>query len=288
MGRRVTASLVVLTDLLDLEQILTRELVDQRRLTYARRSKEGNRRTALQLSQQRVNTVAIERTHRIDVDTRSDGSHFLEGRGDVIALVRLRQDDNGDRSALPRKREEPLDAPQVQISVQAGEDEDLRLADGEHRVADPVALGDRPAPRIVLAEHAAGVGGALKLIGDPDQHGPVETGGVFRTIVAAQGDRLVQLVENNRQIDEGDRTFLVRSQGQFANLEEIRNLRTDINNFGGNGIVVERGLLRFVYDRDETFQLLLTFALVLMLEDLIRMTWGTAPVSTGETNSSAP
>ncbi|HEX9420823.1 MAG TPA: branched-chain amino acid ABC transporter permease, partial [Methylomirabilota bacterium] len=34
-------------------------------------------------------------------------------------------------------------------------------------------------------------------------------------------------------------------------------------------------------DRDETFQLLLTFALVLMLEDLIRMTWGTAPVSTG-------
>src|SRR5437879_7390504 len=29
------------------------------------------------------------------------------------------------------------------------------------------------------------------------------------------------------------------------------------------GIVVERGLLRFVYDRDETFQLLLTFDLVL-------------------------
>jgi branched-chain amino acid transport system permease protein len=46
------------------------------------------------------------------------------------------------------------------------------------------------------------------------------------------------------------------------------------------GVVVERGLLRFVYDRDETFQLLLTFALVLMLEDAIRLTWGTAPRST--------
>ncbi len=46
------------------------------------------------------------------------------------------------------------------------------------------------------------------------------------------------------------------------------------------GVVVERGLLRFVYDRDETFQLLLTFALVLMMEDVIRMTWGTAPRST--------
>jgi branched-chain amino acid transport system permease protein len=50
---------------------------------------------------------------------------------------------------------------------------------------------------------------------------------------------------------------------------------------GSVGWVVERGLLRFVYDRDETFQLLLTFALVLMMEDLIRMTWGTAPQSTG-------
>ena len=47
------------------------------------------------------------------------------------------------------------------------------------------------------------------------------------------------------------------------------------------GAVVERGLLRFVYERDETFQLLLTFAVVLMMEDLIRMTWGTAPQSTG-------
>jgi branched-chain amino acid transport system permease protein len=46
------------------------------------------------------------------------------------------------------------------------------------------------------------------------------------------------------------------------------------------GLVVERGLLRFVYDRDETFQLLLTFALVLVMEDVIRMTWGTAPRST--------
>jgi branched-chain amino acid transport system permease protein len=49
---------------------------------------------------------------------------------------------------------------------------------------------------------------------------------------------------------------------------------------GAVGVVLERGLLRFVYDRDETFQLLLTFAVVLMMEDLIRMTWGTAPMST--------
>lgn len=46
------------------------------------------------------------------------------------------------------------------------------------------------------------------------------------------------------------------------------------------GPVIE-WLLRFVYDRDEAFQLLLTFAVVLMLEDIIRIIWGTAPFSTG-------
>lgn len=45
------------------------------------------------------------------------------------------------------------------------------------------------------------------------------------------------------------------------------------------GPVVERGLLRFVYDRDESFQLLLTFSVVLMFEDVIRFFWGTYPRS---------
>jgi len=40
------------------------------------------------------------------------------------------------------------------------------------------------------------------------------------------------------------------------------------------GPLVER-LLRTIYDRDESFQILLTFALVLMFEDLFRFVWGT-------------
>ena len=46
------------------------------------------------------------------------------------------------------------------------------------------------------------------------------------------------------------------------------------------GPVIER-LLRTIYDRDESFQLLLTFALVLMFEDVIRFVWGTAPHQLG-------
>src|SRR5260221_1468434 len=42
------------------------------------------------------------------------------------------------------------------------------------------------------------------------------------------------------------------------------------------GVPVER-LLRFVYDRDESFQLLLTFALVLMFQDVFRFIWGPNP-----------
>ena len=46
------------------------------------------------------------------------------------------------------------------------------------------------------------------------------------------------------------------------------------------GPIIERGLLRFVYDRDEHLQLLLTFAIVLIIEDVIKLIWGTYPRST--------
>lgn len=46
------------------------------------------------------------------------------------------------------------------------------------------------------------------------------------------------------------------------------------------GLLVER-LLRAVAGRDEVFQLLLTFAVVLVFEDVTRLLWGPAPRSTG-------
>src|SRR3989440_8680370 len=44
------------------------------------------------------------------------------------------------------------------------------------------------------------------------------------------------------------------------------------------GLPIER-LLRSVYTRDESFQLLLTFALVLMFQDVFRFVWGSNPRS---------
>ncbi len=41
-------------------------------------------------------------------------------------------------------------------------------------------------------------------------------------------------------------------------------------------VVIER-ILRLVYDRDEAFQLLMTFAFVLMFQDILRFIWGAQP-----------
>ncbi len=43
---------------------------------------------------------------------------------------------------------------------------------------------------------------------------------------------------------------------------------------GGLGVVIEKMLLRKIYDRDISFQLLLTFAILLFLDDSVRLIWG--------------
>lgn len=50
---------------------------------------------------------------------------------------------------------------------------------------------------------------------------------------------------------------------------------------GQIGFVVER-VLRIVYARDESFQLLMTFAFVLMFQDLLRFVWGAQPRMMGD------
>jgi len=50
---------------------------------------------------------------------------------------------------------------------------------------------------------------------------------------------------------------------------------------GQIGFVIER-VLRLVYERDEAFQLLMTFAFVLMLQDFLRAIWGAQPRIMGD------
>jgi conjugative relaxase-like TrwC/TraI family protein len=64
-------------------------------------------------------------------------------------------------------------------------------------------LGTRDLAR--LAAYVRNAGGAIRLVGDPDQHGAVDVGGVFRRLCAERGDGLVRLVDNNRQEDHVER-----------------------------------------------------------------------------------
>jgi len=43
------------------------------------------------------------------------------------------------------------------------------------------------------------------------------------------------------------------------------------------GIIIERGVLKFLYDKDEHLIVLATFALFLVLEDVLLLIWGTDP-----------
>ncbi len=78
------------------------------------------------------------------------------------------------------------------------------LRPGTVIVVDEASMtATRDLHRLVTAARAAG--GAVKLIGDPDQHGAVDVGGVFRRLCADRGDAQVSLVENNRQQDHTER-----------------------------------------------------------------------------------
>lgn len=45
------------------------------------------------------------------------------------------------------------------------------------------------------------------------------------------------------------------------------------------GLLVERGLLRFMYGRDEVIMILVTYAVLLILEDATKLIWGVEPIS---------
>lgn len=91
------------------------------------------------------------------------------------------------------------------------------LSPGTVVIVDEASMvGTRDLARI--ADHVERAGGCMKLIGDPDQHGAVETGGFFRLLCDTQGDGLVRLVENNRQAEQRDRDSIDRyREGLVAN-----------------------------------------------------------------------
>jgi len=82
-----------------------------------------------------------------------------------------------------------------------------RLAPGTVVLVDEASMvGTRDLAR--LAAHVRAADGCIKLVGDPDQHTAVDTGGVFKALAARNDPTLVRLVENRRQRDHSDRAAI--------------------------------------------------------------------------------
>lgn len=82
-----------------------------------------------------------------------------------------------------------------------------RLAHGTVVLFDEASMvGTRDLAR--LAAHVRAADGCIKLIGDPDQHTAVDTGGVFKSLAARDDPTLVRLVENRRQRDHTERSAI--------------------------------------------------------------------------------
>lgn len=90
------------------------------------------------------------------------------------------------------------------------------FAPGTVLVVDEASMvGTRDLAR--LATHVQRAGGSIKLIGDPDQHASVDTGGVFKALAARDDPTIVRLAENRRQINPLERRAIDEyRQGEIA------------------------------------------------------------------------
>ncbi|MBA2283091.1 MAG: relaxase domain-containing protein [Acidimicrobiia bacterium] len=114
-----------------------------------------------------------------------------------------------------------------------------RFASGTVLLLDEASMvGTRDLAR--LASHVDAVGGCIKLIGDPDQHASVDTGGVFKALAARKGSELVRLVGNRRQIDPIER----------AAIDDYREGRIDeaLDRYDLAGKIVRQPTARETYD----------------------------------------
>lgn len=130
--------------------LLPEECVDERGLAGAGRADEGHRHARGGVARDRVDTLAALRTREHDIDAEGDTP---DGRQRVVGIgadVGLRQDDDGDRPALPSEREFTFDAPEVRLAVERMHDEhdvDVRRKYLPGRGRPRIAARERRGPR---------------------------------------------------------------------------------------------------------------------------------------------
>ena len=142
-----------------------------------------------------VEPVARHVRDRNHGDAEGDRLDLVDGRVDVVGEVGLGEDEHRLRAALPGEREVALEAPEVQVLVDRGDDEDDVDVGGEdlllRRLPGGLARELRAAREDGLDRPALLVG--ARCDGDPVADGR-EVGG-RRSVVEAPGDVAAELAE---------------------------------------------------------------------------------------------
>src|ERR671923_995259 len=152
------------------ERLLAEQLVDERRLADARRAEQRSGAVALEVRAELVDPGPGHAADRVHGDADRDQLDLGDRLLDVVAEVRLREDDDGIGAALPRRREVALEPAQVEVPVEAGDDEDRVDVGGEHLLADDL---ERLLARERRSPRQDRLNGRTAALGVGAQHDPV-------------------------------------------------------------------------------------------------------------------
>ena len=194
-ARRRVAPLAVVADLARLEELLAEERVDERRLADSGGAEQSSRDARTEVRAERVESCARHVRDRNDGNTERDGLDLRDHCVDVVGEIGLGEDEHRLRSALPREREVALEAPEVHVLVDRGDDEHDVDVGGEHLLLRRLPGG---LPRELRVAGEDGLDRPALLVragrdGDPVAYRR-EVGG-RRSVVEAPGDVHPELAE---------------------------------------------------------------------------------------------
>jgi hypothetical protein len=123
VGRRVPAARVGFAHGSSSLAVLPEQRVEDRRLADTRRAKDRHGRASRKVRTERVEPVARRCRHGHDRHAGRNRGHGQKGAIEIVGHVALVQDDDRRDAARPGDREIPLDAAQIEVVVEPGDQE---------------------------------------------------------------------------------------------------------------------------------------------------------------------
>src|SRR4051794_33734586 len=162
-GAGVTAAAIAGADVAREQPLFADQRVRDRRLADTGRSEEGRGPAPRHALAERNHGLGLLRGHGEDWNARRDSPGVADERRHVLDEVSLVQHDDGRRTAVPRGEQVALDAPRVEIAIEAGDEEHDVDVRGDDLLLGRVTRGapgkpagprkNRADPRVAVRDH---------------------------------------------------------------------------------------------------------------------------------------